>query len=97
MPVASTRTAPAGPGWRRGQTAIVNVFAHTDNTAAILDRVHSAAHALGPSVRVGGIDAQNEDLISAVYGSFPLMIAVIAMLNLPVAGPHLPVRPVHGL
>jgi RND superfamily putative drug exporter len=32
-------------------------------------------------VRVGGIDAQNRDFISAVYGSFPLMIALIAILG----------------
>src|SRR5207247_9198037 len=30
--------------------------------------------------RVGGIDAQNRDFISAVYGHFPLMITLIAVL-----------------
>ncbi len=31
--------------------------------------------------RVGGIVAQNSDFITAVYGSFPLMIALIALLT----------------
>jgi len=75
----------------------VNVFRPYRQHRRDPGRVHSAAHALGPSARVGGIDAQIEDFISAVYSSFPLMIAVIAVLNLPVAGLRLPVRPVHGL
>ena len=39
----------------------------------------SAAHAVGPDVRVGGQPASNADFIDAVYGSFPLMIALIAI------------------
>ena len=41
----------------------------------------TAAHAVGPSVRVGGIGAENADFVSAIYGSFPLMIALIAVLT----------------
>ena len=37
------------------------------------------AHASGPDVRVGGKPASNSDFIDAVYGSFPLMIALIAI------------------
>ena len=33
------------------------------------------------SVRVGGIGAENEDFVAAIYGSFPLMIALIAVLT----------------
>ncbi len=40
-----------------------------------------AAHAAGAGVRVGGLIAQNDDFICAVYGSFPLMIGVIALLT----------------
>ena len=32
-------------------------------------------------MQVGGIVAQNDDFVSAVYGSFPLMIALIAVLT----------------
>jgi RND superfamily putative drug exporter len=41
--------------------------------------VRSAAHAAGPGVRVGGEPASNADFIDVVYGSFPLMIALIAV------------------
>ena len=35
----------------------------------------------GPDVRVGGQPAPNDDFIDAVYGNFPLMIALIALLT----------------
>jgi putative drug exporter of the RND superfamily len=41
--------------------------------------VREAAHAVGPDVRVGGQPASNADFIDAVYGSFPLMIALITI------------------
>ena len=41
--------------------------------------VRDTAHAAGPDVRVGGGPAANHDFIDAVYGSFPLMIALIAI------------------
>jgi RND superfamily putative drug exporter len=72
--------APATSGWRREGTAIVDVLAR-DGSSATVDRVREAAHAAGPDVQVGGIVAQNDDFVSAVYGSFPLMIALIAVLT----------------
>ena len=39
----------------------------------------TTAHAAGPDVRVGGQPAANADFIDAVYGSFPLMIALITI------------------
>ena len=36
---------------------------------------------LPPGVRVGGIGAENADFVSAIYGSFPEMIALIAILT----------------
>ena len=41
--------------------------------------MRDTAHAAGPDVRVGGGPAANQDFIDAVYGSFPLMIALIAI------------------
>jgi putative drug exporter of the RND superfamily len=72
--------APAAGGWHLGGTAIVDVLAH-DDSSTIVDRVRDVAHAAGPDVLVGGIVAQNDDFVSAVYGSFPLMIALIAVLT----------------
>jgi RND superfamily putative drug exporter len=77
--------APAGPQWRRGGTAVLDAFPTADGSTpagtGALDRVRAAAAALGPVVRVGGADAENQDFVDAIYGSFPLMIALIAVLT----------------
>ena len=76
--------APSDASWRRGGTAIVEVFQHPDGGSAhgkdVLAEVRSVAHSFGDQVRVGGIPAQNKDFIDAVYGNFPLMIALIAVI-----------------
>jgi putative drug exporter of the RND superfamily len=72
--------APAAAEWHRGSTAVVDVFAHSDSSATV-DRVRDAAHAEGEDVRAGGIVAQNDDFISAVYGSFPMMAGLIVVLT----------------
>ncbi len=38
-------------------------------------------HSFARDVRVGGIGAENADFVSAIYGSFPVMIARIAVLT----------------
>ena len=75
--------APGGPEWRRGGTALVEAIpvpdSGTDAGGATLEGVRDAAHAAGPDVRVGGQPAANDDFVDAVYGSFPLMIALITV------------------
>ncbi|HKB19513.1 MAG TPA: MMPL family transporter [Gaiellaceae bacterium] len=75
--------APAAPGWRRDGTAIVEVVPIRDSGTkegrSVLASVRDAAHAMGPDVRVGGQPASTDDFIDAVYGSFPLMIALITL------------------
>jgi len=75
--------APAAPDWRRGGTALVEAIPIADSGTgagkATLDAVRRAAHSAGPGVRVGGEPASNADFIDVVYGSFPLMIALIAV------------------
>jgi RND superfamily putative drug exporter len=75
--------APASSDWRRDGTAIVEAIpvpdSGTDAGGTTLEGVRQAAHAAGPDVRVGGGPAANDDFIDAVYGSFPLMIALIAI------------------
>jgi RND superfamily putative drug exporter len=77
--------APAGARWRRDGTAEVDVFGVGDESttsgANTLTRVQNAAHAAGRDVRVGGIGAENRDFVDAIYGGFPLMIALIAVLT----------------
>jgi putative drug exporter of the RND superfamily len=72
--------APDGADWHRGPTALVDVFAHSDSSATV-DGVRDVAHAAGGNARVGGIVAQNSDFISAVYGNFPAMAALIVVLT----------------
>jgi putative drug exporter of the RND superfamily len=75
--------APRGADWRRRGTAIVEAIpvpdSGTDEGGATLQAVRDAAHAAGADVRVGGQPAANDDFIDAVYGSFPLMIALITI------------------
>ena len=75
--------APTAPEWRRGGTALVEAIPVPDSGTGAgrdtLDAVRKAAHAAGPGVRVGGEPAVNAEFIDAVYGSFPLMIALIGI------------------
>jgi putative drug exporter of the RND superfamily len=75
--------APSGPEWNRGGTHIVEAIPVPDSGTAeghdTLDGVRDTAHSAGADVKVGGGPAANQDFIDAVYGSFPLMIALIAI------------------
>jgi len=75
--------APDSRQWRRDGTALVEAVpipdSGTSEGEATLDGVRDSAHAVGPDVRVGGQPASNADFIDAVYGSFPLMIALITI------------------
>ena len=78
-----TAVAPDSSDWRRGGTAIVEAVPTPDSGSdaggATLDRVREAVADLGPGVSLGGQPAANADFIDAVYGSFPLMIALITV------------------
>jgi RND superfamily putative drug exporter len=75
--------APADKSWRSGGSALVMAIptpdSGTDEGRRNLEDVRETAHAAGPGVRVGGQPAANDDFIDAVYGSFPLMIALITI------------------
>jgi putative drug exporter of the RND superfamily len=85
VPGVHGAVAPALAAWQHAGTSVVDEFptpdASTADGRATLDRVQKAAHAAGPEVRVGGIGAQNKDFIDAVYGNFPLMIGLIALIT----------------
>src|SRR4051794_13269573 len=72
--------------WRRGDASVVEVFGVDDSSSSAgrdtLASVRTVAHRAGPAVRVGGNAAQDADFTDAVYGSFPLMIALIAIVTL---------------
>jgi RND superfamily putative drug exporter len=75
--------APAGT-WQAGGTAIVDAFPIPDGSSSrgrdLVDTVRSTVHEQ-PGVRLGGAPAQQDDFISAVYGNFPLMVALIAIIT----------------
>src|SRR3954447_26939404 len=77
--------APGSSTWRRGGAAIVDAIptqdTSTDVGSAALTSVRDISHAAGSNVKVGGGPAANDDFVSAVYGSFPLMIALIAVIT----------------
>jgi putative drug exporter of the RND superfamily len=75
--------APGPPSWSQNGTALVDAFPTPDGSSQtgrnLVGDVRDAAHAQGPDVKVGGQQASNQDFISAVYGNFPLMLAVISI------------------
>ncbi|HEV3047639.1 MAG TPA: MMPL family transporter, partial [Solirubrobacteraceae bacterium] len=85
VPGVHGAVAPALASWRSHGSAIVDEFPAPDASTAAgratLKQVRAAAHATVPSSKVGGIGAQNEDFIEAVYGNFPLMILLIAAIT----------------
>ena len=85
VPGVHGAVAPTGAGWQHSGVAVVDAFATDDGSTAegrdTLDRVRDAAQASGPDVRLGGLAAQNQDFINAVYGNFPLMILLIAIVT----------------
>ena len=82
--VDGVRAATAPTSWSEGGRSVIDVFATTD-TASIEGRdtvaaVREAADEL-PGVGVGGSTALIEDWVDDVYGSFPLMLALIALIT----------------
>ena len=77
--------APANPIWRRGGSAMIDVLPGADSTSATgratLDNVRQAAHTSPTPARVGGQAAADADFVTAVYGNFPLMVGLIALVT----------------
>ena len=83
--VDGVRSAEAPAEWRRDGTAIVVVFPTSDGNSPAgretLDRLRADAEALPAEVTIGGEAAQGADFLEAVYGNFPLMVALISILT----------------
>jgi RND superfamily putative drug exporter len=77
--------APGAGGWSTPQSSIALALPHPDASTQeardLLPEIRDIAHAAGPEVKVGGLSAQNQDFIDAVYGNFPLMIGLIALIT----------------
>ncbi|MBD0329481.1 MAG: MMPL family transporter [Thermoleophilia bacterium] len=83
--VDGVRSAAAPADWRRDGTALVAIIPTEDGNSragrATLDRLRDAARPLPASVSIGGEAAQAADFLHAVYGNFPLLIALIGFLT----------------
>src|SRR4051812_11539414 len=77
--------APKDPSWTSGGKTSVLVLgspdAGTTDAGDLTDAIRGSAHDAAPGAKLGGLVAQNEDFIDAVYGNFPLMIALIAAIT----------------
>ncbi len=75
----------AAVGWTGNGAAVVVALpkgqANSSGGRALYSRLKAAAHTV-PGTTVGGQVAQGADFVSAVYGNFPTMIALIAVLTL---------------
>ncbi|MDQ6749350.1 MAG: MMPL family transporter [Actinomycetota bacterium] len=75
-------SAPATAGWvRNGQSVVLAVPSRGDDSGAGRATVDKIRNVTSAPARVGGTGAENADFIDAVYGSFPLMIALIALVT----------------
>jgi RND superfamily putative drug exporter len=84
-PGVYTVLAPTAPSFRHRATSLISVIpADEGNTpagVATVARLRAALAHVPGGVEVGGNTAQNADFNRAVYGSFPLVLAVIAVLT----------------
>ena len=77
--------APTGEQWERGGTALLAVVPRSDSGSSAgrdtLERVRDLEPDLPGDGKVGGPAAQDRDLTEAIYSSFPLMVAIIALVT----------------
>lgn len=77
--------APSDPSWHHGGSALIDVLPAADSNSGAgkdtLGRVRQVAHTQPGKAQVGGQAAQNVDFINAVYGNFPLMVLLIAIIT----------------
>jgi RND superfamily putative drug exporter len=80
-----TTLAPTTSSFRSGSDSLVSVIPNAEGNTAVgratVTRLRTALSGVPGGAEVGGNTAQNADFNSAVYGNFPLMLAVIAILT----------------
>jgi RND superfamily putative drug exporter len=84
-PGVYTTLAPATSSFRNGSDSLVSVIPNAEGNTpagrATVTRLRTALAGVPGGAEVGGNTAQNADFNRAVYGNFPLMLAVIAILT----------------
>jgi RND superfamily putative drug exporter len=85
LPGVWTAAAPDGPAWRRDGTALISVQPAPEPSsqagARVVDQVRTLTRHQAGGVQVGGPATEDLDFSRAVYGRFPLMLAVIAAIT----------------
>jgi putative drug exporter of the RND superfamily len=84
LPRIRTAIAPTGPAWRRDGTALISVQpAAEPSTPAGAATLTSVRHAVAPvrGALVGGPGALLLDENHALYGRFPLLVAVLGVVT----------------
>jgi RND superfamily putative drug exporter len=85
-PGVYTVLAPATSSFRSGGDSLLSVIptaeGNTSAGTATVTRLRAALATIPGGAEVGGNTAQGVDFNSAVYGNFPLMLAVIAIVTL---------------
>jgi RND superfamily putative drug exporter len=83
--VEGVQGTAAPQDWRRAGTGLVAViptaYGNSREGRATLDRIRAAADGLPAVVTIGGEAAQGADWVDAVYGNFPLTLALILGLT----------------
>ena len=84
-PGVYTALAPDTPAFRHGNDAFLSVIpTHQGDSSAgkaLIPRLRARLADVPGRAQVGGNTAQNTDFVSAVYGHFPLMLGLIAIVT----------------
>jgi len=84
-PGVYTTLAPATAAFRHGNDAMVSVIPRPQGSTsagrALIDTLRTRMSAVPGGAEVGGNTAQAKDFVTAVYGNFPLMLGLIALLT----------------
>jgi RND superfamily putative drug exporter len=77
--------APRAPSVQKGGDAVVSVIPRAQGSTAagraLVDTLRSRLASVPGHPEVGGNTAQNKDFVSQVYGNFPLMLGLIALMT----------------
>ncbi len=83
VPGVAGVVVPTGPGWQRGDKALIEAFPSTDGAAratrATIRNVQAALE--GTSATLGGVAPEERDFVHAVYGNFLYMLAFVILLT----------------
>ena len=82
--VPGVAAAVAPPDWRSGEVSLVEAFPSSDGaTRAVrgtIDRVRDTLE--GTPASLGGVSPEDRDLVHAIYGNFPYVVALVVLLTL---------------